>query len=145
MWYKTAMLQSKSRPGTRQTKDTILSGNFLCLSRSSATFALQHGSFVPREWLAALLLLAALFPSLYPLGEKQTKRFSVRTKYFAMSEPETFFPLALGQVLIVNDHVCDSPDLSAWLCSIRVRFQSNVPRKKWANTWNVETSQSLNF
>ena len=31
----------------------IGNGNFLCLSCPSATFALQHGSFVPREWLAA--------------------------------------------------------------------------------------------
>ena len=30
-----------------------LNGNFLCLYCLSATFALQHGSFVPREWLAA--------------------------------------------------------------------------------------------
>ena len=31
----------------------ILNGNFLCLSCPSATFALQHGNFVPPEWLAA--------------------------------------------------------------------------------------------
>ena len=31
----------------------IWNGNFLCLSCPSATFALQHGGFVPREWLAA--------------------------------------------------------------------------------------------
>ena len=31
----------------------ILNGNFLCLSCPSATFAIQHGGFVPREWLAA--------------------------------------------------------------------------------------------
>ena len=29
-----------------------------CLSCSSVTFALQHGGFVPREWLAAKGLLA---------------------------------------------------------------------------------------
>ena len=29
-----------------------------CLSCPSATFACQHGSFVPREWLAAKVLLA---------------------------------------------------------------------------------------
>ena len=29
-----------------------------CLSCPSATFALQHGGFVPREWLAAKDLLA---------------------------------------------------------------------------------------
>ena len=27
-------------------------GNFLCLPSPSATFSLQHGGFVPREWLA---------------------------------------------------------------------------------------------
>ena len=31
----------------------IWNGNFLCLSCPSATFALQRGGFVPREWLAA--------------------------------------------------------------------------------------------
>ena len=33
--------------------DIILNGNFLCLSCPSATFALQFGGFIPREWLAA--------------------------------------------------------------------------------------------
>ena len=50
------MLESKSRTGARQTKGIpILNGNFLCLSCPSATFGLQHGSFVLREWLAAEL------------------------------------------------------------------------------------------
>ena len=31
----------------------IWNGNFLCLSCPGATFALQRGGFVPREWLAA--------------------------------------------------------------------------------------------
>ena len=31
----------------------MLNGNFLCLSCPSAIFALQHGGFVPREWLPA--------------------------------------------------------------------------------------------
>ena len=31
----------------------ILNGNFLCLSCPSATFASQHGGFVPREWHAS--------------------------------------------------------------------------------------------
>ena len=35
----------------------ILKGNFLCLSCPSATFALQHGNFVPPEWLAVKGLL----------------------------------------------------------------------------------------
>ena len=35
----------------------ILNGNFLCLSCPSATFALQHGGFAAREWLAAKGLL----------------------------------------------------------------------------------------
>ena len=29
----------------------VISANFLCLSSQSATFALQHGGFVLREWL----------------------------------------------------------------------------------------------
>ena len=44
---KVALLQDK------QNTETILNGNFLCLSCPSATFALQHGGFVPRKWLAA--------------------------------------------------------------------------------------------
>ena len=36
----------------KQKADIILYGNFLCLSSPSATFALQHGGFVPHEWLA---------------------------------------------------------------------------------------------
>ena len=61
-WYKIAVLESRSRTGTRQTKDIyiILNYNFLCLSWPSATFALQHGGFVPREWLAAKDLLVSL-------------------------------------------------------------------------------------
>ena len=31
----------------------IVNSNFLCLSCPGATFALQHGNFVPPEWLAA--------------------------------------------------------------------------------------------
>ena len=34
----------------------MLNGNFLCLSCPSATFPLQHGGFVPREWLATKTL-----------------------------------------------------------------------------------------
>ena len=37
----------------KQKTYIILKGNFLCLSCPSATFVLQHGSFVPRQWLAA--------------------------------------------------------------------------------------------
>ena len=56
----------QSRTGTRQNKDIQrsiynLNGNFLCLSCLSATFALQHGGFVPREWLAVMGLLVELF------------------------------------------------------------------------------------
>ena len=41
----------------KQKTYIILNGNCLCLSSPSATFALQHGGFVPREWLAAKGLL----------------------------------------------------------------------------------------
>ena len=37
----------------KQKTYIILNVNFLCLSCPSATFAPQHGSFVPREWLGA--------------------------------------------------------------------------------------------
>ena len=37
----------------KQKAPIILNGNFLCLSCPSATFALQHGGFVLREWQAA--------------------------------------------------------------------------------------------
>ena len=37
----------------KQKANIVLNGDFLCLSHPSLTFALQHGSFVPREWLAA--------------------------------------------------------------------------------------------
>ena len=49
--------------GQDKQKGYIISNdNFLCFSSPSATFPLQHGGFVPREWLAAkgLLLLMPL-------------------------------------------------------------------------------------
>ena len=49
-------------------RHTILNGNFLCLSCPSATFALQHGGCVPREWLAAKGLLMLTPPSPRPTG-----------------------------------------------------------------------------
>ena len=49
---KVALGQDKQK-----TNYIILDGNFLCLSCPSATFALQYGGFVPREWLAAKGLL----------------------------------------------------------------------------------------
>ena len=45
----------------QQKTHVILDDNFLCLSCPSATFALQHGGFVPREWLAVMGLLVELF------------------------------------------------------------------------------------
>ena len=63
------LMGEQSRTGTRQNKDIHRSiynsnGNFLCLSCLSATFALQHGGFVPREWLAAKgLSVQVLLPS----------------------------------------------------------------------------------
>ena len=44
-WAKVALGQDK------QKTYIILNCNFLCLSCPSATFAHQHGGFVPREWL----------------------------------------------------------------------------------------------
>ena len=45
----------------KQKANIILDNNCLCLSCPSVTFALQHGGFVPREWLAAKGLLAMIF------------------------------------------------------------------------------------
>jgi len=41
----------------KQKAYIILNGNFLCLSCPSVAFALQHGGFVPRKWLATKGLL----------------------------------------------------------------------------------------
>ena len=49
-----------------QKRYIILNGNFLCLSCPGATFALQYGGFVPREWLAAKGLFAGNFSSWNP-------------------------------------------------------------------------------
>ena len=43
----------------KQKASIILNLNFLCLSCPSATFVLQHGGFVSREWQAAKDLLSA--------------------------------------------------------------------------------------
>ena len=48
---KVALGQDKQKTYTGEY--IIVNGNFLCLSCPSATFALQHGGFVPREWPAA--------------------------------------------------------------------------------------------
>ena len=59
---KVALGQDKKKTYTGAY--IILNGNFLCLSCLSATFALQHGGFVPREWLAAKgLSVQVLLPS----------------------------------------------------------------------------------
>ena len=42
----------------KQKTYIIWNGNFLCLSCPNATFALQHGGFLPREWLAAKVPLS---------------------------------------------------------------------------------------
>ena len=57
-WYKTAVLASKSRTGTRQTKGQChLKFYFLCLSCPFESLASQNSGFIPREWLAANGLL----------------------------------------------------------------------------------------
>ena len=45
--------EQKSLGQDKQKAYIILTGNFLCLSCPSTTFSLQHGNFVPREWLPA--------------------------------------------------------------------------------------------
>ena len=50
------MLENKSSTGTRQTNEITIS-KLLCMPfvcPSAVTLALQHGGFVPREWLATL-------------------------------------------------------------------------------------------
>ena len=51
----TASHSHGTKPLTEDKQKTyiILNANFLCLSCPNATFALQHGGFVQREWLAA--------------------------------------------------------------------------------------------
>ena len=53
--------EQKSHWDKTNKRHVILDDNFLCLSCPSATFALQHGGFVPREWLAVMGLLVELF------------------------------------------------------------------------------------
>ena len=60
---KPPRLRAKVTLGQDKQKIYIIwHGNFICLSCPSASFALQHGGFVPREWLAAkgLLLLSVI-------------------------------------------------------------------------------------
>ena len=44
----------------KQKTCIIWNGNFLCLSCLTATFALQHGGFLPCEWQAAKVLLSVV-------------------------------------------------------------------------------------
>ena len=53
----------------QQKAHIILNGNFLRLSCPSETFALQHGGFVSREWLAAKGLLLAICLISHPFPE----------------------------------------------------------------------------
>ena len=53
----------------KQKTYIIWNSNFLCLSCPSATFALQHGSFEPREWLAAKGLFHRKRDGRGPLGQ----------------------------------------------------------------------------
>ena len=66
----------------KQKAHIILNGNFLCLSSPSATFALQHGGYVPREWLTAKGLLVA-YTTCHPT--QQTLHASLHT-YFVQLE-----------------------------------------------------------
>ena len=53
----------RAKVALRQDKKRKVTFKFLyvfCLSSPSATFALQNGGFVPREWLAAKGLLQRL-------------------------------------------------------------------------------------
>ena len=59
-WYKTGILGRKSRIGARPTKGMYNHGNFLCLSRPSATFASQYAGFVQRDWKPAKGLFTRL-------------------------------------------------------------------------------------
>ena len=76
--------EQKSHWDNKQNTCIILNGNLLCLSCPSATFALQHGGFVPREWLAAKGLLPFLcvikspFRCCFHAGPKAI-RYSVET------------------------------------------------------------------
>ena len=60
------MVQNRQKVALGQDKQKayiILNGNFIGLSCPNATYALQHGGFVPREWLAAKGLLRYIGPN----------------------------------------------------------------------------------
>ena len=67
----------------------ILNGNFLCLSCTSATFASQHGGFVPREWKAAKGLLRQ--HSLHPGCILATTEKMIEKSWKAEKETERKF------------------------------------------------------
>ena len=94
----------------KQKTYIIWNGNFLCLSCPSATFALQHGNFVPREWLAAkglflyildqatcnsyftstLPVLLRIKPFLNATDLNPTTLFGCQVKQFMKGYPRTF-------------------------------------------------------
>ena len=75
----------------------IIKKKFLCLSCTSATFASQHGGFVPREWKAAKGLLRQ--HSLHPGCILATTEKMIGKSWKAEKEPERKFK---GYILISN-------------------------------------------
>ena len=73
----------------KQKACIILNGNFLCLSCPSATFASQHGGFVPREWKAAKGLLRQ--HSLHPGCTLATTEKMIEKSWKAEKETERKF------------------------------------------------------
>ena len=72
---KVALGQDKQKTYTGEY--IIVNGNFLCLSCPSATFSLQHGGFVPREWLAAKGLSVQVLPVFLPSSTGKRQRACV--------------------------------------------------------------------
>ena len=96
----------------------ILNGNCFCLSCPSATFASQHGGFVPREWKAAKGLLRR--HSLHPGCILATTEKMIEKSWKAEKETEMKFK---DYILISNR----SLEQSCYLILVfKICFKSTV-------------------
>ena len=90
----------------------ILTSNVLCFSCPSATFASQHGSFVPREWQAAKVLLYQTTSVVYVIftailhchditlkNSFTDKQFSMQTKLMTWTK-RSLFSLLLTEHMV---------------------------------------------
>ena len=74
--------ESRETLGQDKQRDNIFkSGNFLCLSCASASLALHHSGFVPREWPAAKTQRGHCY--LYHTDTSAIRHYSVGLKQFS--------------------------------------------------------------